>query len=391
MTARPESDTDKLKRRNHELSILNAIAEALNREVDLGKALDAALAQVAALLGLRTGWVWLLREETGESYLAAAQNLPPALANSPHRMEGRCYCLDTYRAGDLDGAANVNVVTCSRLRWLVDGTEGLRYHASIPLYAHGKQLGVMNVASPDWRELSPDDLRLLYTVGDLLSIAIERARLFERSVQFGAIEEHNRLAREIHDTLAQGLAAIALQLETADALLEAGTRPDMARQTVQQALGLTRTNLDEARRSVMDLRAAPLEGRSLGNALTALAEEWAGKIGLDLKLVLTGENHPLPMRIESGLYRIAQEVLTNVARHAQARELSVELVVTPDQARLVISDDGRGFDVDHIPKGRYGLIGMNERARLLGGQLEVQSCPGEGTCIEVVISLEDHP
>jgi two-component system NarL family sensor kinase len=248
----------------------------------------------------------------------------------------------------------------------------------------------MNVASPDWRELSPDDLRLLYTVGDLLSIAIERARLFERSVQFGAIEERNRLAREIHDTLAQGLAAIALQLETADALLEAGTRPDTAHQTVQQALALTRKNLDEARRSVMDLRAAPLEGRSLGDALTALAEEWAGKNDLSLKLRLTGESHPLPMRIESGLYRIAQEALTNVVRHAQAQELSVELVVTPDRARLVIGDDGRGFDVDHIPKGRYGLIGMNERARLLGGQLEVQSCPGEGTCIEVVVSLEDE-
>jgi two-component system NarL family sensor kinase len=391
MSARPESDTDKLERRNHELSILNAIAEALNREVDLTKALQAALAQAAELLGLRTGWVWLLREETGESYLAAAQNLPPALAKSPHRMEGRCYCLDTFRAGDLNGAANVNVVTCSRLRWLVDGTEGLRYHASIPLYAHGKQLGVMNVASPDWRELSPDDLRLLYTVGDLLSIAIERARLFERSVQFGAIEERNRLAREIHDTLAQGLAAIALQLETADALLETGTRLETAHQTVQQALALTRKNLDEARRSVMDLRAAPLEGRSLGDALTALAQEWAGKNGLELKLLLTGENHPLPMRIESGLYRIAQEALTNVVRHAEARELSVELVVTPNQVRLAIDDDGRGFDVDHIPKGRYGLIGMNERARLLGGQLEVQSCPGEGTCIEVVISLEDQP
>jgi two-component system, NarL family, sensor kinase len=93
--------------------------------------------------------------------LAASLNLPPALANAPQRMEGSCYCLDTFRAGDLDGAANLNVVTCSRLRWLEDGTGGLRYHASIPLYAHGKQLGVLNVASPDGRQLSAADLRLL--------------------------------------------------------------------------------------------------------------------------------------------------------------------------------------------------------------------------------------
>jgi hypothetical protein len=132
-----DTDVEKLRRRNRELSILNSIAQALNRSVDLDQALKAALAQVADLLDLRTGWIWLLHEETGESYLAAAQNLPPGLANNPRRMEGSCYCLDTYRAGDLDGAANVNVITCSRLRSLVDGTGGLRYHASIPLYALG--------------------------------------------------------------------------------------------------------------------------------------------------------------------------------------------------------------------------------------------------------------
>src|SRR5207244_6111582 len=88
-----ESDTQKLKRRNRELSILNAIAEALNREVDLSRALEVSLAQVAKLLDLQTGWIWLLREDSGESYLAATLNLPPALANAPQRMEGSCYCL----------------------------------------------------------------------------------------------------------------------------------------------------------------------------------------------------------------------------------------------------------------------------------------------------------
>ena len=103
------SSAERLRRRNRELSILIAIARALNQSVDLDQALRATLAQVAELLDLRTGWIWLLDEETGESYLAAAQNLPRALAANPRHMEGRCYCLDTFRAGDLDGAANVNV------------------------------------------------------------------------------------------------------------------------------------------------------------------------------------------------------------------------------------------------------------------------------------------
>ncbi|MCP4168185.1 MAG: GAF domain-containing protein [Chloroflexi bacterium] len=182
----PPSDARQLQRRNRELSILNTIAQALNRSLDLSETVRVALAQAAELLDMQTSWIWLLSEESGEPYLAAAQNLPPALSEHPDQMEGSCYCLDTYQQGDLDGAANVNVIRCSRLKHLVDGTDGLRYHSSIPLYAHGKQLGVLNVASTDWRELSSDDLRLLYTVGDLLSIAIERTRLFARSTQHAA-------------------------------------------------------------------------------------------------------------------------------------------------------------------------------------------------------------
>ena len=391
MTAHVPSDTEKLQRRNRELSILNAIADALNREVDLNRALQVALAQVAALLDLATGWIWLLHEDTGASYLAAAQNLPPALANNPYRMEGSCYCLDTYRAGDMNGAANVNVVTCSRLKELIHDTAGLRYHASIPLYAHGKRLGVLNVASPDWRELSAADLRLLYTVGDLIGLAIERARLFSRQAEFGAAQERNRLAREIHDTLAQGLTAITLQLETADALLEADTSPQRTRQAIAQALALARANLEEARRSVLDLRAAPLEGRTLAEALEALCAETGAKARVPVRFVTRGGTEPLPLRVEAGLYRIAQEALTNAIRHGQPTHIRAELVLSADHAQLVVQDDGHGFDARAIPRGRYGLTGLNERVRLLGGALHLESSPGEGTRVQVDVPLKGRP
>lgn len=377
------SDADKLRRRNAELSILNSIAQALNHSVDLAQTLQTVLAQVADLFDLQTGWVWLLREDDGQAYLAAAQNLPPALADHPHKMEGRCYCLDTYREGDLAGAANVNVVACSRLKNLVDGTDGLRYHASIPLYAHGKKLGVFNVASSDWRQLSPDDLQLLYTIGDMLGIAVERARLFERGAQIGAVEERNRLAREIHDTLAQGLTAVSLQLESADALLEGEADPNRIRQTVQQALQLTRANLEEARRSVLDLRAAPLDGRTLVAALLLLAEE----ASLPVDLLVTGGNQPLPPRVETGLYRMAQEAINNSCRHAQASQIIIKLVATPQTVILTVEDDGRGFDSEAVSDSRFGLLGLNERVKLLNGRLHMESSVGQGTRIEVELPL----
>jgi two-component system NarL family sensor kinase len=390
-TTTPESDTSQLERRNRELAILNTIAQALNREVDLDLTLRTALAQVADLLGLHTGWIWLLDEATGTPYLAAAQNLPPGLAQAPERMEGSCYCLDSYVGGDLPKAANINIITCSRLKLLVDGTDGLRYHASIPLYVHGRKLGVLNVVSADYHKLSADDLRLLYTVGDLVSIAIERARLFARSVDMGAVEERNRLAREIHDTLAQGLAALTLQLETADALVEAGAEAERTRQVLQQALALTRASLDEARRSVLDLRAAPLEGRTLAEALTTLAETEGAHAGLIVTVEVVSGSRPLPARVEAGLYRIAQEAITNVVRHAAARHLTARLTTQPAQVQLTIADDGRGFDPGQVPVNRYGLVGLNERAKLLGGRLTVQSSPGAGTRLDVVVPLGGRP
>lgn len=378
-----QTKAEKLRQRNRELSILNSIAQALNSSVDLAQALQGVLEQVASLLDLQTGWIWLLDEETGASYLAAAQNLPPVLVEQPQRMEGDCYCLRTYREDDMEGAANINVVECSRLQKLVDGTDGLRYHASIPLDAHGKKLGVLNVASPDWRPLSAGDLRLLHTVGDMLGIAIERARLFAQSARLGAVEERNRLAREIHDTLAQGLTAVSLHLESADALLEANAALDQLQPMIRRALAVTQENLEEVRRSVMDLRAAPLAGRTLAEALEMLV---AG-VETAVILRLTGANRPLAPRIEAGLYRLAQEALNNVDKHAAASQAILDLVVTPTEVWLTVEDNGCGFDVETKPPGRFGLVGMNERVRLLGGTLRLESCPGEGTRVEVKLPL----
>ena len=378
--------------RNRELAVLNAVARELNRSVSLSEALEFTLAQVAELLGLSTGWIWLLENATSEPYLAAARELPPTLARNPRVLDGssHCYCLDTYREGDLAGAANVNVVGCSRLSGLVDGTGGLRYHASIPLYSGEERLGIMNVAGPGWRSLSAEELQLLHTIGDLLSIAVERARLYAESTRAGAANERNRLAREIHDTLAQGLSATSLQLESAAALLDSDRAPD-ARRPLDRALSLTRENLEEARRSVLDLRAAPLEGRTLAAALRALLDRWeTGHPGVSARFFSVNGARPLPPGVEAALYRVCQEALTNVARHANADRVTVRLTNTPQTARLSIEDDGSGTEsgTEDRPAARHGLVGMRERVERLGGTFEFESEAGSGTRISATVPLE---
>jgi two-component system, NarL family, sensor kinase len=358
-----------------ELTALTQLARALSRPADLAESLDAALATVSDVLGLQTGWVWLLDEGSSEPRLAAARALPPALRDHPDAMRGDCHCLKTQRAGDLRGAANVNVVWCSRLERVLEDDEDattLRCHASIPLSTGDRPLGMLNVASHDWRVLSEPELNLLTSAGALVSLVIERSRLEAASARAHA-------AREVHDTLAQSLAALTMQLEVADALAGTQDDPRMAL-AIERALALSRATLEDARRSVLELREAPLGGLPFGDALQKLGDAYGAAVLID-------ELPALSAALQLGLYRIAQQALANAAQHARASHVELSLIRRGDLVVLRVQDDGVGFDPARVAADRFGLIGMNERARLLGGRLSVESEPGAGTAIEVEVTV----
>jgi two-component system NarL family sensor kinase len=186
--------------------------------------------------------------------------------------------------------------------------------------------------------------------------------------------------------LAQGLSAITLQLETADALTQ--TRPQRAQEAIQRALRLARSNLEEARRSVLDLRAAPLQDHTLPEALAALVtDNGQTDRSIDIQFSIQPANAfpVLPTRVEVAVYRIAQEALENIRKHAQAEHVLLEICADENQVHLAIQDDGKGFDPEstarNVEQGHYGVAGMNERVKLLGGSFCIQSEPGEGTMI----------
>ncbi len=391
----PVTSTDGLQERNRELHILNQIATALNRSVNLGEALDAALTHTAELLGLRTGWVWLLDEADGSPFLAATRNLPPGLAAPRSRMEGRCFCLDAFQSGRMTGALNVGIVSCSRLRWLTEGTDGLSCHASVPLETPGGKLGVLNLAGPEWEELSGPDLAILRTVGEMVSNAVERARLFRKSAEAGRLRERNRLAREIHDTLAQGLAATAFHLDAAESLMSVGDPDGRAHALVTRALETTRSNLEDARRSVLDLRSAPLDRSDLPTAIRTLAPHWlqgtpesdgepqdSGNSEVSFRLEVMDGMGALPPHVEAAFLRVAQEGVMNAVRHAKASKVVIQLIRESRALLLQIRDDGCGFDPAELPDGRFGLVGMRERIQLLGGTFHITTAPGQGTTLE---------
>ncbi len=388
-TTSPDADADVLRRRNRELATLKVIAETLNKAGSLHEALAGILPLVVELLGLHTGWLFLLDSQE-QFALAARHELPPALAYPGEAWAGECTCQKLARAGDLRAAAQV--VECSRLGGASGDRQGLAYHASVPLVTGDRLLGIMNVATSQWDLFTPQDLQILSAVGYQLAAAIERTQLAEQATRMALVEERNRLAREVHDTLAQELAGIALQLEAADALLDSA--PARARARLRQALERTRESLDEARRSVLDLRAGPLERRTLSAALEELGRRFAEEAGVAVATDVALSGARLPARIEEALYRIAQEALVNIRRHAQATTVQLRLQLDSDQIMLSIADDGRGFNLEEPggpnsqPPGHgFGLIGMQERARLLNGTMQICSCPGAGTQLEVRLPL----
>lgn len=267
---------------------------------------------------------------------------------------------------------------------------GLKSLLAVPLIAKGRTLGLAVVAAVrDHYHFTPAQARLVEAVADTAALAVENARLYERSRDLATAEERNRLAREIHDTLAQGLTAVTLQLEVADALLDDPSRHAEAREKVRRGMELTRANLEEARRSVMDLRAAPLQDQSLPEALEGLLDNASHEHDFEGCFRSNGVEGRLPSHLEAGFYRIAQELLSNIGKHAHATQVDVTLKRWNGSLILAVTDDGIGFD-PAAPRaagvnGGFGLVGLRERVALLGGTLHIDSAPDEGTSVRVTV------
>jgi signal transduction histidine kinase len=222
------------------------------------------------------------------------------------------------------------------------------------------------------RELAEKNAQLAHYATTLEQLAVSR--------------ERNRIARDLHDTLAHTLSAVSVQLKALEVLWD--TDPETARKTLKQTQDLTRTGLHEARRALQSLRASPIEELGLALALKQLIEQVTERIGLQVRLDLPVQLNGLRPEVEQQVYRIAEEALNNVVRHSNARVLKVCLRQEHAHLTLTIADDGVGFDLANVAKkGHYGLVGMQERALLIDGRLEIQSLSQQGTTVQLDVDL----
>lgn len=376
-----------------ENGLLRSIIEVTTADLDLRSVATRVAASVTAATGSDVCFVHLVDEEARRLVLAGGTPPFDELAGTIQLPMGQG--IAGWVAQHAEPAVVPDKWKDSRYRYIPElRGEDFLSMMSVPMVVRGGQVvGVLNVHSRAARDFDADDLALLVRVASMLARAVENARLYERLAQredalerFAAStidaqeQERRRLAGEIHDGISQPLISLWFHLLATE---DAAREEPAVLSALSKAKELAVLALDEARSAIAALRPTVLDDLGLGPGLESLAKSLPG---LDVTVDVAACE--LPAHTEVALYRIAQEALQNVVKHAEATTVRLSLQSADDGVHLLVADDGVGFVPDAAPgtsARSYGLSGMKERAELIGGHLSVASRKGRGTTIEVVV------
>ena len=352
--------------RQRELQTLLDVAEAANSSLNLDEMLTTTLDRLAALVGASRAGVMLLDDASGE---LEARTIRPERMIAPEDL------------AEITQACQSVVASGQPLYVQPDAERGLiEPGALLPLRVRGQVLGALVIVGREGGRFSQGQVALFESIADQLGVAIENARLYEQAEQAAVATERSRLARDLHDAVTQTLFSASLIAEVLPRLWD--KNQDEGQRRLEELRELTRGALAEMRTLLLELRPSAVAEADLGDLLRQLTEAIAGRARLHINLTVEGQP-ALPPKVKVALYRIAQEALNNVAKHAGARQATVYLRCTPDSVEMTIHDEGRGFDVAQVPPDHLGLGIMRERAESIGATLTVESRIGQGTQVKV--------
>jgi nitrate/nitrite-specific signal transduction histidine kinase len=364
--------------RTRELDTINKISSVVSRSLDLDKILGDALETACLALNLKQGSIMLFGDHQeastqvsrgfGEDLQADMIRFPFIETVAHQAVRAREPVVQKFQ-GDSNSANGLSQadLNCDLL-------------VSVPIQSKGQVLGVLNLCSDSQRAFKPEELEMLKAIGNHIGIGIENARLYKQAEHSAALAERNRLARDLHDAVSQTLFSASMIAEVLPRIWERD--PQEGRRDLEQLRLLTRGALAEMRTLLLELRPAALADSDLGDLIRQLAESITGRTELAVHLEL-GLEGVLPLEVKVALYRICQEALNNVIKHAEASGVSISLYADPQEAELCIADDGAGFDPEIRLPGHLGLGIIQERAASIGASLAWESHPGSGTELKV--------
>lgn len=374
-----------------QLAALRELVEAISSELDLEALLKQVVSSAVSLLGAYAGAI---------SLVGADLDAPRRLV-ATHNLDAEG--IDTRgipsRAGLMgEVIARRGPVIVGSYDQIAQPLPDSAFHRlapwiGVPIWWKNEIIGTFGVAANDpTRRIGEREIAALTTLAKHAAVAIENARLYAASRDLGMAEERNRLAREIHDTLAQSLLTITFQLRATRGLI--ASEPRRAEAELLSAEANARAALEEARRSVWNLGPAALETGSLVEALQG--ESDPRRAGMPCRLIVSGTQRPLAADVQLALLRVAQEAIANARKHANCLKVEVRLEFDDTGVTLSVADDGRGFDPASVaegptPEGGFGLSSMAERVQQLGGRFEIASGIGNGAGTTIIAGIPYPP
>ena len=373
-----------LQKANNEISALYHVASVASASLDLDTILERSLDCVLGTMNSDKGLVHLWDEGDETLRLTAQQGLSPELiAQIDEVPSGKGLTGWVYTHGQpmlvpnlmLDSGTPPPIISSLN-----------NSYVGVPMRAKGKVVGVFSVLGETGRQFRPDEVTLLTSIADQVGVAVENARLYQQAEQLAVMEERERLAHDLHDSVTQSLYSLTLLAEASRRLIRSGEL-ERASEYITRLGETAQETLKEIRLLVYKLRPPALEREGLVGAIQQRLGAVERRAGVKAHLIAS-DTIQLSASHEEGLYRITQEALNNALKHARASSVMVRIVADNEHIELDVEDNGIGFDPGTVDRSEgMGLASMQERAKRLGGTMQVHSSPGQGTRISVRVII----
>jgi signal transduction histidine kinase len=372
-----------LERRNRELAALNAVALATSQHLDLNQVMQEALDHVLSISGAEAGEIFLQDSASGDMVLALHRGAVPE----------SFWTIRRFRRGEgfpgrvaVSGEPLVSFDLANDVRFLRRQVveAGFTAFACLPLAAKGKVVGALGLAARRAQAFDDFNLSLLTAICHQIGVAAENARLYEQVQQLRVIEERQRIGMDLHDGVIQSIYAVGLTLEYVSGQLAEGDAAGAA-ERLRGAMEALNNTIRDIRAYILDLRPRRFEGDNLIEGLQRLLTEFKANTLMGVEFTSdAAADRCLTPEARLALFHIAQEALSNAARHSRASKMEIRLLDTGAEVVLALKDNGRGFDPDRAERRvGHGLMNMRDRALALGGELTIESPNHQGTEVRV--------
>jgi nitrate/nitrite-specific signal transduction histidine kinase len=374
---RVEERTRAEKRRSEQLKAINEVGQRITSLMNPDEVLPFIVNSLQKTFGYYSVSISLIERESGKLMVSAMAG--------PEETAGMASSREIISSAARQVMETAQPLVINDTTEVPENTYTTGSEMAVPIRLSKDMMGVLDIKSAEKGAFNELDIFTASTLADFVAIGIENAHLYRNVRDIAILEERNRLAREIHDTLAQGFVGVIRQLEVAKRMVDKDT--EQANKHLDQAETLARYSLNEARRSVMSLRQSLIEHISLPDAICDEATRFSEINDIPVNVNVSGQPVELKSDNEESLLRVFQEAIANIGRHSNASMVEVDLSYNDGNVNLSIHDNGVGFDTHKKKQGSFGIIDMKERVSLLKGKIKIESNPGQGTTVTVRIPV----